>query len=120
MKMEKFFTENKIACFKIDVERLKKAGMGACMGNEHIVICDFCNEEIEDVAYYVPVLNQVVCKKCLDEQIKKMQSYDEDKKFENRNAADFEETIRLVDEGLLDLKGQRNIYVTSMDSIYGL
>lgn len=52
------------------------------------IICDFCNSDVTlkgEPVYYVAVLNQILCKKCLERFISSQHPYEEDKVYENRN-----------------------------------
>lgn len=112
--MKEFLLGNGLVCFEVETSLMKKAGFGACMEDgEHIVICDQCNEEIRDTAYYVPVLNMAVCRECL-EGIAMTRKYKEDAEYEKRNTEAFKESIELARTGMVDLEGRRNIYVMTM------
>lgn len=111
--MKEFLLGNGLICFEVKTDLMKKAGFGACMGDEHIVICDQCNEEIKDVAYYVPVLNIAVCKDCLGEMAA-MKKYEEDAEYEKANADRFKKDIEMARTGQVNLEGKRNIYIMAM------
>jgi hypothetical protein len=52
------------------------------------IICDFCNTDVTlngVPVYYVAVLNQILCKKCMESFISNQHPYEEDKAYENRN-----------------------------------
>lgn len=52
------------------------------------IICDFCNTDVTlkgEPVYYVAVLNQILCKKCMERFIGSQHPYEEDKAYENRN-----------------------------------
>ena len=52
------------------------------------IICDFCNTDVTpngEPVYYVAVLNQILCKKCMESFINNQHPYEEDKVYENRN-----------------------------------
>lgn len=55
-----------------------------CVGWGGFGICDNCNEQFSK-AYYVAVLNRVLCPKCYEEWIASATYYPEDSYFEDRN-----------------------------------
>lgn len=57
------------------------------VGGGEELICDHCNEYIEDDAtcYYVAVLNSILCKECFDNWIANANYYPEDAAIERKN-----------------------------------
>ena len=55
--------------------------------NEHLIICDTCNNEInkEDNIYYVAVLNKVLCSDCCEDFIKGYDKCSEDEIYEKKH-----------------------------------
>ena len=47
-------------------------------------LCDNCNKEINDSIYYIPVLNDLMCKDCMEKWYKDAEYFPEDKKYETQ------------------------------------
>ena len=66
------------------------------------IICDFCNTDVTlngEPVYYVAVLNQILCKKCLERFISNQHPYEEDKAYENRNFESIKSMLELERHG---------------------
>ena len=66
-------------------EECKQIGFGFQDETDFELICDYCNELINDELYvfYVCVLNRVLCKKCFQEWYESAVYYPEDSRYEN-------------------------------------
>lgn len=62
----------------------RKIGFGTNVG----IVCDTCGQHQQDdeKAYYVAVLNSVLCPECYNDWISSAKFYDEDKEYEDRHA----------------------------------
>lgn len=49
-----------------------------------VCLCTFCNNIIKDEIYYIPMLNDCMCKDCYNEWLKNAVYYKEDAEFEER------------------------------------
>lgn len=58
-----------------------------------VFICDGCNETITDFMYYVPVMNRLFCKECIDETMEHMPFYMTDAYFEVSEYNRFIDTV---------------------------
>lgn len=67
----------------------------AHFGFGETIICDQCNNLIDEKCYYMAVLNQAFCKKCCDDFISKYKRHKEDIAYEKRNYNFYAEKLEL-------------------------
>lgn len=67
----------------------------ALFGFDGAIICDQCNDIINEECYYIAVLNQALCKKCCDDFISKYKRHDEDIAYEKRHYNFYAEKLEL-------------------------
>lgn len=82
---KKIENEKGFLIIEMTVEEAINDCMFGCTGE---IICDGCNKytnNLEDIIYYIAVLNMAFCKECLDEFLNRQEHYEEDEDFEKEN-----------------------------------
>ena len=75
--MEEIKTKKGHLILGVVLEEIPLFGSSLCL-------CDGCNNGIKDKAYYVGVLNYVMCPDCYKEWEQRAKYYEEDREFEQR------------------------------------
>lgn len=88
----KYENSKNIAVIELTLKEATNVGFGP--------ICDMCNDIILDddtTRYYIPVLNEVFCKKCYKEWINRPSTkhYEEDNHYEKVNYNYYAEKLNL-------------------------
>lgn len=73
-------------------DEAKELGFGV----EDGIICMNCNNYIMHVIYYIPVLNDCMCKECFKQWYKRATHYPEDIEFEDKLFNIYATQLRLI------------------------
>lgn len=82
----------------LSTKECESLGWGIMMDTQdlhHGMICMNCNNIIDGEVYYIPVLNDVMDKKCFEEWYSRAIPYSEDKHIEDRNFNYYKELLNL-------------------------
>lgn len=77
--------ENKKGFLIIEMNKDEAKSLGFGLYEDGTCICIGCNDLSRDKIYYVAVLNDTMCEKCVNNFIQNTSRYDEDIPYETRN-----------------------------------
>lgn len=86
--------ENDKGFLIIEMDYLE-ATNNACFGFDGTIVCDQCNDIIDEKCYYIAIINRAFCKKCCDKFISTSKRYKEDIAYEKRHYNFYAEKLEL-------------------------